>query len=447
MKFKIRTICAALTLAFSTSAVQADDLLQIYQQALTSDPIALQAQAKRDALYEKIEENRAPLLPTISARVGYNKNWINNESPEPNTDSSGVNAGVTLNQVIYDHSAWVGLNLAELAASQADATYASSLQTLIIRVTSAYFSVLSAKDTYEFQGSEKRAIERQLEQTKQRFAVGLTAITDVHEAQAQYDLARAQEILAENELTNSYEALREITGIEHNSINILDTERFSAVTPSPTRANDWLKMAEANSVDLLTTRIGKDMAQEAISLYKAGHMPSLSLNAGYTTNIQQENNNNDARDFDNGTVGLTLSIPIFEGFKVTSQVNQAQYQYVEASEKMEQTYRKVVKDVRNNFNDVGASISSIRAYEQSVISSESALKATQAGFEVGTRTIVDVLNRTRDLYDSKRKLSDARYGYINSILALKQAAGTLNEDDVIAINNGLTAQTTQTTTQ
>ncbi|MBE7214054.1 outer membrane channel protein TolC [Shewanella benthica] len=446
MKFKIRTICAALTLAFSTSAVQADDLLQIYQQALTSDPIALQAQAQRDALYEQIEENRAPLLPTISASVGYDKSW-RNEDTQSNTDSSGINAGVTLNQVIYDHSAWVGLSLAELAASQADAAYASSLQTLIIRVTTAYFAVLSAKDTFEFQGSEKRAIERQLEQTKQRFAVGLTAITDVHEAQAQYDLARAQEILAENELINSYEALREITGIEHTTINILDTERFSAVTPSPTRATDWLKMAETNSVDLLTTRIGKDIAQETISLYKAGHMPTLSLNAGYTTNIQQENNDNDANDYDNGTVGLTLSIPIFEGFKVSSKVNQAQYQYVEASEKMEQTHRKVVKDVRNNFNNVGASISSIRAYEQSVISSESALKATQAGFEVGTRTIVDVLNRTRDLYDSKRKLSDARYGYINSILALKQAAGTLNEDDVIAINNGLTAQATQTTTQ
>ncbi len=438
MKFKIRTICAALTLAATTSAVQADDLLQIYQQALTSDPIALQAQAQRDALYEQIEENRAPLLPTVSASVGYGKSW-HNES-QADTDSTGLNAGVTLNQVIYDHSAWVGLSLAELAASQADAAYASSLQTLIIRVTSAYFDVLSAKDNFEFKGSEKRAIERQLEQTKQRFAVGLTAITDVHEAQAQYDLARASEILAENQLINSYEALREITGIDHKKINILDTNRFSAVTPSPAMSNDWLKIAETNSVDLMTTRIGKDIAQETISLYKAGHMPSLNLNAGYTTNIQQENQNGSQPDFDQGNIGLTLSVPIFEGFKVTSKVNQAQYQYVEASEKMEQTYRKVVKDVRNNFNNVGASISSIRAYEQSVISSESALKATQAGFEVGTRTIVDVLNRTRDLYDSKRQLSDARYGYINSILALKQAAGTLNEDDVIAINNGLIAE-------
>ncbi|NRD75386.1 outer membrane channel protein TolC [Shewanella sp. VB17] len=443
MKFKIRTICAALTLATTASAVQADDLLQIYQQALISDPVALQAQAQRDNLYEQIEENRAPLLPTISASVGYNKRWSDEVVSNKNigtSDSSGANAGVSLNQVIYDHSAWVGLDIAELAASQADTVYASTLQTLIIRVTGAYFDVLLAKDTFEFQGAEKRAIERQLEQTKQRFAVGLTAITDVHEAQAQYDLARAAEILAENELINSYEALREITGIDHTNINILDTNRFTAITPTPALSSDWLKMAETNSVDLMTSRIGKDIAKETINLSKAGHMPSLSLSAGYTTNIEQQANDINSPDYDESNVGLTLSVPIFEGFKVSSQVNQAQYSYVEESQKLEQTYRKVVKDVRNNFNNVGASISSIKAYEQSVVSSESALSATQAGFEVGTRTIVDVLDSTRDLYDSKRKLSEARYTYIKSILALKQAAGTLNEDDIIAINNGLIAQ-------
>lgn len=440
MKFKIRTICAALTLAATTSAVQADDLLQIYQQALTNDPIVLQAQAQRDSLYEKIEENRAPLLPTISASVGYNKNWHNEDTIE-NTNASGLNAGVSLNQVIYDHSAWVGLSLAELAASQADSIYASALQTLIIRVTDAYFAVLSAKDDFEFEGAENNAIGRQLEQTKQRFAVGLTAITDVHEAQARYDLSRASVILAQNQLINSYEALREITGIDYQKIDILNTNRFSAVLPTPASSSDWVKIAETNSVDLMTTRIGKNIANESISLYKAGHMPSLSLNAGYTTNIEQRKNSNSQNEFDDANIGLTLSVPIFQGFKVSSQVGQAQYQYVEASEKMEQTYRKVIKDIRNNFNDVGASISSITAYEQSVVSSESALSATQAGFEVGTRTIVDVLNRTRDLYNSKRQLSDARYSYIKSILALKQAAGTLNEDDVININNGLIAQT------
>ncbi|MGL5391554.1 MAG: TolC family protein, partial [Shewanella sp.] len=268
MKFKIRSLCSALTLVAAASAVQADDLLQIYQKALTNDPLVLQAQAQRNALFEKIEQNRAPLLPTISANVGYDKAWN-----DPRDDVSGLTGSLKLNQVIYDHSAWVGLSLAEKAASQADSNYASALQTLITRVTKAYFDVLTAKDNYEFQGAEKRAIERQLEQTKQRFAVGLTAITDVHEAQAQYDLASASEILAENDLANSYEALREITGIDHKTLNVLDTDRFSAATPAPTSPTDWLKIAETNSVDLMTQRIGKDIAQETITLYKAGHMP------------------------------------------------------------------------------------------------------------------------------------------------------------------------------
>ncbi|MBR9727665.1 outer membrane channel protein TolC [Shewanella intestini] len=430
MKFKMGSIYAALAFTFAAPTTQADDLLQIYQQALTSDPIVLQAKAQRDALYETIEENRAPLLPTISAKVGYDKAWN-----DPSQDSDGFTGNVNLSQVIYDHSAWVGLTLAEMAASQADSAYASQLQSLIIRVTKAYFDVLTARDNFEFQGAEKAAIERQLEQTKQRFAVGLTAITDVHEAQAQFDLASAQEILAENTLSNSYEALREITGIDHKSINVLDTTRFDASSPSPASSKQWLTMAENNSIDLMTQRIAKDIANETITLYKAGHMPSLKLDAGYSKGLDR----NPGEDYDNVNAGLTLSIPIFEGFKVTSKVKQAQFQYVEASEKLEQTHRSVVKNIRNNFNNVSASISSIKAYEQSVVSSESALKATQAGFEVGTRTIVDVLNRTRDLYDSKRQLSEARYGYINSIIALKQAAGTLSEDDVIAINNGLIA--------
>lgn len=430
MKFKIGSLYAALTLVILAPSTQADDLMQVYQKALTSDPVVLQAQAQRNALYEQIEENRAPLLPSLSASVGYTKSWHDIQG-----DNDGYGAGLSLSQLIYDHSVWVGLSLAEKAASQADSAYASAMQNLITRVTGAYFDVLTAKDNFEFKGAEKRAIERQLEQTKQRFAVGLTAITDVHEAQAQFDLASASEILAENVLANSYESLREITGVDHKSIDILDTERFSAGSPSPTHSADWLKMAESGSIDLMTQRIAKDIAQETITLYKAGHMPTVSLDANYSKALEQSQ----GPDFDSKDIGINIKIPIFEGFKIDSRVKQAQYKYIEASEKLEQTHRAVVKNVRNNFNNVVASISSIRAYEQSVVSSESALKATQAGFEVGTRTIVDVLNRTRDLYDSKRQLSEARYGYINSILALKQAAGTINEDDIIAINSGLKA--------
>ncbi|TCN89038.1 outer membrane channel protein TolC [Shewanella fodinae] len=436
MKFKIRTLCAALTLAASASSAHADDLLQIYQQALTNDPVVLQAKAQRDQLYEAIEENRAPLLPSISAAVGYDKAWM-----DPGKDTRGLTGTVSLNQVIYDHSAWVGLNLAEKAASQADAIYATSLQNLITRVTTAYFNVLLANDTYVYQIAEQRAIERQLEQTKQRFAVGLTAITDVHEAQAQYDLSTASVISAKNELTNSYEALREITGLDHSDLKVLDTNRFSASMPTPSKTEAWQKIAEDSSLSLLTDRIAKDIAQETITLRKAGHMPSLSLSAGYTKGLDQNTNGASEPDYDQSSIGLNLSIPIFEGFKVTSQVKQAQFAYVKASQALEQTHRQVIKSVRSDFNDVAAAISSIKAYEQSVISSESALKATQAGFEVGTRTIVDVLNSTRTLYNAKRQLANARYSYINSVMALKQAAGTLNENDIAGINSGLTVET------
>ncbi len=318
------------------------------------------------------------------------------------------------------------------------------MQNLIVRVTNAYFNVLSAQDTYDFQVAQKRAIKRQLEQTKQRFAVGLIAITGVHEAQAQYDLANATEIQANNALTNSYEALSEITGRQYTSIDILNEKRFSPVLPSPSNSQEWVTMAEQSSVELMTQRIAKDIAQEKISLYQAGHMPSLSLNAGYNTRFEQEPDPQATANFDNATLGINLNVPIFQGFKVSSQVKQAQYQYVEASEKLEQTHRSVVKNIRNNFNNVSSSISSIKAYEQSVISSESALKATEASFEVGTRTIVDVLDSTQQLYNSKRQLSDAKYNYIESVFALKLAAGTLNEQDLVAINNGLIAPATTT---
>ncbi|KFZ36026.1 outer membrane channel protein [Shewanella mangrovi] len=435
MKFKIRTLCAALTFAATANTAFADDLLQIYQQALTNDPVVLQAKAQRDQTFEAIEENRAPLLPTVSGQVGYNKAWN-----DPGSNSRGLTGTVSLNQVVYDHAAWVGLNLAEKAASQADTVYAASLQNLIIRVTTAYFNVLSAKDTFEYQQAQKNAIERQLEQTKQRFAVGLTAITDVHEAQAQYDLATAAVISAQNVLTNSYEALREITGIDHTDLKVLDTQRFSATSPAPTQTTDWQKLAEDNNLAILSDRLAKDIAKETISLQKTGHLPSLSFNASYSKGLDQQTDGVSQPDFDDSAVGLTLSIPIFEGFAVSSRVKQAKYAYIQASQALEQTHREVIRSVRSNFNDVTASMSSIRAYEQSVISAESALKATQAGFEVGTRTIVDVLNSTYNLYNAKRQLSDARYSYINSILALKQAAGTLTEADVVGINNGLTTE-------
>uniref|UniRef100_UPI0013D19A55 outer membrane channel protein TolC n=1 Tax=Paraferrimonas sp. SM1919 TaxID=2662263 RepID=UPI0013D19A55 len=418
-------------------------LMQIYQQALLNDPQVLQAKAQRDAQYAGIDETRANLLPTISGNIGFNKGWddINTER-SLSSSFGGFDGGISLNQVIYNHSAWVGLDIAEKTASRADAQYAGALQGLITRVANAYFNVLTAADTVDFTRAEKAAIERQLEQTKQRFAVGLSAITAVHEAQAKFDLATADEIRAENDLENKYEVLREITGIEYDSLQGLSAERFSPSAPQPSTSNEWQKIAEQSSLELLAARLGMEVAKETIGFYKSGHMPSITANAGYNAFKNQEAKRSVGGDFiDNwnqANVGITMSIPIFEGFKVTSQVKKAQFDYVNAAQQLEQSHRSVTKQVRSNLNNVKANISAIRAYEQSVISAESALKATQAGFEVGTRTIVDVLNRTRDLFNAKRQLSQSRYGYITAILSLKAAAGNLTEADVQQINAGLT---------
>ncbi|MCL1126425.1 outer membrane channel protein TolC [Shewanella surugensis] len=443
MKFKIRSLCIALTLAASANTVQATDLLQIYEQALTNDPATLQAKAARNSLYEQIEQSRASLLPTISGSVSYTQTR-DDLNPIVSSDGSTTSGGFDLSQTLYDNSLWSTLTIAEKTATQADATYAAALQDLIIRVSSAYFDVLSAQDDYEFQGAERRAYERQLAQTKQRFAVGLSAITDVHSAQAQYDLGTASEITAENTLINSYESLRAITGIDYTNIDILDTSRFSATAVAPTNVRDWVKTSEEESLLLLSDKIGKDIAEETIAFYKSGHLPTLSLSAN-ADRVNANTNSPYYKDpYHTSSVTVTLDVPIFSGFSVDSQVKQAQYDYVNASEVLEQTHRSVVQNVRSYFNNVNASISSIRAYEQSVISSQSALEATQAGFEVGTRTIVDVLNSTSTLYSSKSELSTARYNYINSVLALKQAAGSLNEKDLASINRGLITPPTDT---
>ncbi|SDI67569.1 outer membrane protein [Ferrimonas sediminum] len=436
MRFKFRAMTIALGLASATLPAQADDLYQIYQQALTKDPVLLQAKATRDAAFEAIDQSRASLLPQISGSLGYGFNWFDDLGEQTDDGGSG-NAGLSLNQSIYDHANYVNLALSEKSASQSDANYALAVQNLVVRVSQAYFDVLSAQDALEFVQANKRAIERQLEQTKQRFAVGLTAITDVHEAQAQYDLAVAEEINAQNTLENSYEGLREITGIPHTDLAVLDTQRFSPSTPTPSTHEAWLALGEESSLELLSRRLGVDIAKEQINLAKTGHLPSLGLSAGVTKSFSEDDRIGSISNDTTGNVALQLSVPIFQGFSVSSQVEQAKYNFVASSQALEESHRSVVRSLRNSLNNVNASMSTIRAYEQSVVSAESALKATEAGFEVGTRTIVEVLTSTRQLYSAKQQLADARYNYILAVLSLKQAAGTLSAEDVQMINKGL----------
>ena len=448
----------SLMLGFGmTTPVLADSLLEVYQQALANDPVVNRAKAQRDAAYQGIPLSRASLLPQISGNIqqSYSSAERTNTTPGlPNAsfdiDSSSTSWGLSLQMSLYDHSRWLGLNQAELSAEQSDANYAAALQQLIVRTVTAYLDVLRAQDNLDFVRAEKRAIERQLEQTKQRFEVGLTAITDVHEAQANYDNTVAQEIVAENRIELAREALRVITGKYHDRLDILDTERFAASPPSPKVVTDWLEIAEEANLTLLAQRLAMDVAKMNIDIATAGHYPTLGLSASYGSSKSTskspalKSDTNPSGEVktpyqDSQSIGITLSVPIYQGGQVSAQTDQARAQFVSAGQDLELAHRQTIQSVRSSFNDVNAAISTIRALEQAVVSAESALKATEAGFDVGTRTIVDVLNSTRNLFNARANLSGARYDFIQAMVTLKQAAGNLKAEDIELLEQGMKA--------
>ncbi|WP_440874426.1 outer membrane channel protein TolC [Thalassotalea sp. PLHSN55] len=447
MKKTLTALIIGFACTANLTSAYADDLSSVYQQAKTADPVVLKAQAQFMASESGIDIARSTLLPQISANAGLSKSSSDSMFTDNagnrlkvNSDVDNINYGLSLSMQVYHHDTWLTLANAEKAAHRSDVAYQVAKQDLIIRVTEAYFAVLSAKDDLEFSTAEKVAIERQLEQTKQRYAVGLTAITDVHEAQAQYDTAVTSEIRAENSVYNAEEALRVITNVYPRDLNVLNTARFSTTLPVPNSANEWQQKAEAKSLDLIGQKISMDIAKENINIARAGHLPTVDLTSSYSSSENTIDTGMVTFDdpyLDNFSVGLSVTVPLYNGGAITSAVEQAQNNYVAASQDLSLTHRDVVRTARNSYNNVIATISGIKALEQSVVSAEAALQATEAGFEVGTRTIVDVLDSTRNLYNAKRNLASTRYSYISGVLSLKRAAGTISEQDIEDINQGL----------
>ncbi|MEX1220980.1 MAG: outer membrane channel protein TolC [Idiomarina sp.] len=451
MKKCFLSVFVSLTLGAGSFTAQASDLTSVFQLALKNDPTLLRTDAERRVAQRGVDIANASWWPQIGFEAGYSRQ--ESESAQASEsgnlfiidrESNGWNAGVSLSQSLFDMSVWDETDIAEKQALRAELSYQAVRQGLMIRVVNAYFSVLERKDDLAFATAEKRAIERQLEQTKQRFSVGLTAITDVHEAQAQYDNAVALEIQAQNAVEIALEGLREITGQYHQQLAALDTDTFSPSSPNPSEVRKWVAISEEKNLDLMVERVAVEIADQQISLATTGHYPTLSLDASYSTNDTEStitsnemSQTNNLPRLDSQSIGVTLRVPIFSGFRTSAQANQAREQFIAASEQLELVRRTVEREVRTAFYDVVASLSTIRALEQAVVSAESALKATQAGFDVGTRTIVDVLDSTRNLFNARRNLSTARYGYIRQYLTLRQASGEISEADLSAINASL----------
>ncbi len=433
---KFFPILIGLGLTGFSAISQAENLMQVYQQARISNPDLRKSAADRDAAFEKINEARSPLLPQLGLGADYT--YTNGYRDTNGQDSNVTSGSLQLTQTLFDMSKWRALTLQEKAAGIQDVTYQTDQQTLILNTATAYFNVLSAIDTLSYTEAQKQAIYRQLDQTTQRFNVGLVAITDVQNARSQYDSVLANEVTARNNLDNAVESLRQVTGNYYPQLSSLNVDGFK--TNKPETVNALLKEAENRNLSLLQARLNQDLAREQIRQAQDGHMPTLDLNASTgVSNSRYSGSNNSTPDNDAGQnkIGLSFSLPLYQGGMVNSQVKQAQYNFVGASEQLESSHRTVVQTVRSSFNNINASISSINAYKQAVVSAQSSLDAMEAGYSVGTRTIVDVLDATTTLYNAKQQLSSARYNYLINQLNIKSALGTLNEQDLVALNNTL----------
>ena len=413
------------------------DLLETYQLAVENDPQLKKAHFTQRSIAENKSQSIAQMLPTLSVSASSSRERLNNK--KMTFQGTGVqnywNHGfiINLSQPIFHWDHWIQLSLTDNQIASAEADYHAAQQNLIVLTTELYFDILSSQDNLTFTNAEKKAIERQLEQAKQRFDVGLIAITDVHEAQAAFDQATANLIESENALNESKEALREIIGENEVDINPL-SKKINFSPPEPNNIGKWTKVAAMNNFTIISALNLAEVKRKNISIQQAGHLPTLDIIANYGA---QDVNSSFGLRGDSQQVGLELNIPIFQGGLINSRSKQAQLDYLAAKENLISTKRAVKRQLRNSFRDVISSLSRVNALKATVISAKSALEATEAGLEVGTRTMVDVLAEQRDLYKTKRDFSKSRYTYLINGIKLKQATSSLAEQGLKVINQYL----------
>ena len=441
--FKYKKIFFFLSLSvfnFSSLHVQAADLFDVYNMARGSDPQYKQIEAANRATLEQKPQAMSQLLPSLQLSA----NTVSNDQDISSGPSSFGRGGdvsfnshgysLNLSQPVFRWDRWLGLKQADSRIEQANAELSVALQDLMIRVAESYFNVLSADDSLTFARAELKSLSRQLDQARQRFEVGLTAITDVQEAQAGYDRAVAQEIAAENNVDNAREGMREITG-EYLTVFAGLTTEPPLVNPQPDDIDEWTNIALEQNLEVMATRAAVDTARQEVKRQTAGHLPTLDLLAS------QNYNKSGGRFGDNKihstTVGLELNIPLFQGGLVSSRRREAQQRLQEQLERLEQVRRSAHRSTREAYLGVISGISQVKALKQVVISSETALQATLAGFEVGTRTAVDVVAAERVTSQAKRDYARSKYDYLIDTLRLKRAAGTLSDEDMQLVNQWL----------
>ncbi len=423
-----------LVMCCASWTVNAQDLLALYELALQNNPQLKQAYANQLAVSEITNISLANFLPSISAVGQGMGNQLSNQ--RATYQGSGlqqyVDNSLTVNllQPVFHWEHWLQLSQAENQLAQAEAAYHAELQTLMVKVVEAYFNVLSAEDNVMFYHIEQQAIARQVEQAKQRFALGFVEVTEVREAQAAFDQVMASVTAAEALVENQKEALIEIIG-EQTLVLLPLQPIIPLVKPHPESIEEWSKTSEVSNFKIISAFNQVEVARKTVDLQRNGHLPKLDVVASYgefdtTSSFGLRGNTQN--------IGLKLSIPVYEGGAVNAKIRQANHKLVETQEVLVAVKRAVNRQVKEAYRGMTTSISQVLAFTTAVKSSELALEATQAGYEVGTRTLVDVLTEQRNVYRAKRDLSRARYDYLVNGVKLKQAASSLTQLDVEQLN-------------
>jgi len=448
----LRTLLLVLTAAslMAATPVYSADLWDVYQLALTNDPTFAQSQATYEAALENKPIARAGYLPNLGFTASRNIQRSNGSQPfgfgpngpiQGNFDSNNYSTAysIQLTQPIFNWAAWENIKQADASVAQAEAQYLAAQQSLIVRTATAYFNVITARDTLAADHATTAANEKQLAQAKAKYQVGMSAITDVQNAQAAYDQSVATEIGAQQQAINAEESLRAITG---EPVGVLQEPVVGMPlrTPNPDNAGQWVTQALKQNPNLLAAQAAAEVASSLVSIKRAGHYPTLDLTLQHTNN---KNTNNFSAlgsqfgEFSNtngNSLLLQFNLPIFSGGGVSAQVTQAQRQYDAAEDQVKLVTRQTEQQARTSYLGVLTGISQVRALQQSVKSNETSLQAMETGMQVGTRTIVDVLLARQNLVTAQTNYAQSRDNYLTSVLQLKQAAGILAPEDIKQIN-------------
>jgi outer membrane protein len=428
------TLAIGATLALP---VRAQSLLDLYEAARGHDAAYQAARSQYEANQFKADQAKAALLPTVNLTAGASTSQLRTESGGTTSDRSfdNRNVGVSASQPLYRPANMANYQQGARQSELAEAQLLAAEQDLIVRVSQAYFDVLASQDSLTFVQAQKTAVAEQLASARRNFEVGTATITDTREAQARYDLVIAQEIAAENDLRVKKLALNQLVGKGDTSPHPLAS---SAALPGllPEDVNLWVQQGQEQHPAIRQARVAMEVATLETDKAKAGHKPTLDLNASHTQNRNIGGtalSTTDSRTT-NTTVGVQFVLPLFAGFATQNRLRETLALEDKARADLEAAQRNVAQGTRTAYFGVVSGLGQVRALQAAETSSQSALDANKLGYQVGVRINIDVLNSQSQLYQTKRDLAKARYDVLVGGLKLRQANGTLRSEDLQGVN-------------